>query len=142
MSYIEKNTWLFGGIVVVGYATYLVLLFTQAAGRPLEQTEYIVPMLGTIGGAIVAGILGGIVLSIVTRADRDNQGKPDVRDKEIEHAGERVGNSIVVIGALGALVLAWLEVGHFWIANEIYLAFVISGLLGTMTRLGLYRRGF
>ena len=142
MSYIEKNTWLFGGIVVVGYATYLVLLFTQAAGRPLEQTEYIVPMLGTIGGAIVAGILGGIVLSIVTRADRDNNGNPDVRDKEIEHAGERVGNSIVVIGAIGALVLAWLEVDHFWIANEIYLAFVISGLLGTLTRLAVYRRGF
>ena len=142
MSYIEKNTWLFGGIVVVGYATYLVLLFTQAAGRPLEQTEYVVPMLGTIGGAIVAGILGAIVLSIVTRADRDNKGKPDVRDTEIEHAGERVGNSIVVIGAIGALVLAWLEIDHFWIANEIYLAFVISGLLGTMTRLGVYRRGF
>lgn len=142
MSYIEKNTWLFGGIVVVGYATYLVLLFTQADGRPLEQTEYVIPMLGTIGGAIVAGILGGIVLSIVTRADRDNRGKPDVRDKEIEHAGERVGNSIVVIGALGALVLAFLEVDHFWIANEIYLAFVVSGLLGTMARLGLYRRGF
>ena len=142
MSYIEKNTWLFGGIVVVGYATYLVLLFTQAAGRPLEQTEYAIPMLGTIGGAIVAGILGAIVLSIVTRADRDNNGNPDVRDKEIEHAGERVGNSIVVIGALGALVLAWLEVDHFWIANEIYLAFVISGLTGTMARLALYRRGF
>ena len=142
MSYIEKNTWLFGGIVVVGYATYLLLLFTQAAGRPIEQADYVVPMLGTIGGAIVAGILGAIVLSIVTRADRDNKGKPDVRDKEIEHAGERVGNSIVVIGAIGALVLAWLEVDHFWIANEIYLAFVVSGLLGTMTRLALYRRGF
>jgi pantothenate kinase type III len=142
VSYIEKNTWLFGGIVVVGYATYLVLLFAQSAGRPLEQTEYVIPMLGTIGGAIVAGILGGIVISIATRADRDNRGKPDVRDTEIEHAGERVGNSIVVIGALGALVLAWLEVDHFWIANEIYLAFVVSGLLGTMARLGLYRRGF
>ena len=142
MSYTEKNTWLFGVIVVVGYATYLVLLFTQAAGRPLEQAEYVIPMLGTIGGAIVAGILGGIVIAIATRADRDNKGNPDVRDKEIEHAGERVGNSFVVIGAIVALVLAWLEVDHFWIANEIYLAFVLSGLLGTMTRLGVYRRGF
>lgn len=142
MSYTEKNTWLFGVIAVAGYATYLIVLFAQADGRPLEQTEYVVPMLATIGGAIVAGILGGIVLAVATRADRDNRGKPDVRDKEIEHAGERVGNSIVVIGALGALVLAWLEVDHFWIANEIYLAFVLSALLGTMTRLGMYRRGF
>jgi len=142
MSYTEKNTWLFGFIAVAGYVTYLIVLFTQAGGRPIEQTEYVVPMLATIGGAIVVGILGGIVIVIATRADRDNGGKPDVRDKEIEQAGERVGNSIVVIGALGALVLAWLEVDHFWIANEIYLAFVLSALLGTMTRLGLYRRGF
>jgi len=142
MSYTEKNTWLFGVIAVVGYLTYLIVLFTQADGRPLEQAEYVVPMLATIGGAIAVGILGGIVLGIVARADRDNGGKPDVRDKEIEQAGERVGNSIVVIGALGALVLGWLEVDHFWIANEIYLAFVLSALLGTMTRLGLYRRGF
>ena len=142
MSYTEKNTWLFGFIAVAGYVTYLIVLFTQAGGRPIEQTEYVVPMLATIGGAIVVGILGGIVIVIATRADRDNGGKPDVRDREIEQAGERVGNSIVVIGALGVLVLAWLEVDHFWIANAIYLAFVVSALLGTMTRLGLYRRGF
>lgn len=142
MSYTEKNTWLFGFIAVTGYLTYLAVLFAQAGGRPLEQTEYVVPMLATIGGAIVVGILGGIVLGIVARADRDNGGKPDVRDREIEQAGERVGNSFLVIGALGALVLAWLEVDHFWIANELYLAFVVSAVTSSMTRLGLYRRGF
>jgi len=140
MSYIEKNTWLFGFIAVGGYAVYLALILTQ--GGPVEQREYVVPMLATIGGAIVVGILGGIVLGILARADRDNGGKPDVRDKEIEQAGERVGNSFLVIGALGALVLAWLEVDQFWIANELYLAFVISGVTSAMTRLGLYHRGF
>jgi hypothetical protein len=140
MSYIEKNTWLFGFIAVGGYAVYLVLILTQ--GGPIEQREYVVPMFTTIGGAIVVGILGGIVLGILARADRDNGGNPDVRDKEIEHFGERVGNSFVVIGALGALVLAWLEVDHFWIANELYLAFVISGVTSAMARLGAYRRGF
>ena len=140
MSYIEKNTWLFGVIAIGGYAVYLALVLTQ--GGPLEQREYVIPMLGTIGGAIVVGILGGIVLGIVTRADRDNRGKPDVRDREIEHTGERVGNSFVVIGALGALVLAWLEVDHFWIANALYLTFVVSAVTSTMTRLGLYQRGF
>lgn len=140
MSYTEKNTWVFGFIAVGGYAVYLALILSQ--GKPLEQTEYVIPMLSTIGGAIVVGILGGIVLAIVTRADRDNKGNPDVRDKEIEQAGERVGNSFLVIGAIGALILAWLEVDHFWIANEIYLAFVITGLLSALTRLAIYRRGF
>ena len=138
MSYIERNTWLFGFIAIGGYLVYLALIFTQ--GVPLDQAAYVVPMIATIGGAIVVGIVGGIVLAIVTGAD--NKGNPDVRDKEIEHFGERVGNSFVVIGALGALVLAWLEVGHFWIANELYLAFVISGVTSAMARLGAYRRGF
>jgi hypothetical protein len=140
VSYVEKNTWLFGIIAIGGYAVYLALVLAQ--GGPLEQRDYVVPMLATIGGAIVVGILGGIALGIVARADRDNGGKPDVRDKEIEQAGERVGNSFLVIGALGALVLAWLEVDHFWIANELYLAFVVSGVTSAMTRLGLYHRGF
>jgi hypothetical protein len=142
MSYTEKNTWLFAFIAIGGYLTYLVVVIAQAGGRPIEQSEYVIPMLATIGGAIVVGILGGIVLGILARADRDNGGKPDVRDKEIEQLGERVGNSFVVIGAMGALVLAWLEVDHFWIANEIYLAFVISGVTSAMTRLGAYHRGF
>lgn len=142
MSYTEKNTWLFGFIAVGAYLGYLILVFAQAGGRPIEQTEYVLPMLATIGGAIAVGILGGIALGILARADRDNGGKPDVRDKEIEQAGERVGNSFLVIGALGALVLAWLEVDHFWIANELYLAFVVSAVTSAMTRLGLYRRGF
>lgn len=142
MSYSEKNTWVFGFIAIAGYVTYLIVVFVQAGGRPIEQTEYVVPMLASIGGAIAVGILGGIALGIVARADRDNGGKPDVRDREIEQAGERVGNSFLVIGALGALVLAWLEADHFWIANELYLAFVVSAVTSSMTRLGLYRRGF
>lgn len=142
MSYTEKNTWLFGAIAIVGYAVYLALVLAQTGATPLPETDYVPAMIGTILGAIVAGILGGIVLAIATRADRDNRGNPDVRDKEIERTGERVGNSFLVIGALGALVLAWLELAHFWIANALYLAFVLSAVLSTVTRLVVYRRGF
>ena len=49
-----------------------------------------------------------------------------MRDKEIDRLGERVGSSFVVIGGLGALVLAMLDVDCFWIANAMYLAFVLS----------------
>ena len=46
-----------------------------------------------------------------------------------------------MIGALGALVLAMLEADWFWIANVIYLCFVLSALLESITRLVACRRG-
>ncbi len=34
------------------------------------------------------------------------------------------------------------ELNHFWIANVIYLAFVLSTLLGSAAKIAAYRRGF
>ena len=34
------------------------------------------------------------------------------------------------------------ELSHFWIANVIYLAFVLATLLGSAARIVAYRRGF
>lgn len=41
-----------------------------------------------------------------------------------------VGQSFVVIGGVAALLMAMAEWEHFWIANVIYLAFVLSAILG------------
>lgn len=138
MSFEERNTWVFGAIALAGYATYLAHLFARADGGPLAEAPYVAPMLGTIVGAIVAGILGGIVLGILTPAE-DRQS--DVRDKQITRLGEQVGNSFVVLGGLGALVLSWLEVPHFWIANTLYLGFVLAAVLSTIAKLVTYRKG-
>ena len=48
----------------------------------------------------------------------------------------------VVIALLAAMVLSMLEAKHFWIANVIYLSFVMSAVFGSMARLAAYRRGF
>lgn len=138
MSFDEKNTWVFGFIAVIGYTVYLVLLFGGLGDRPLAEAEYVWPMVGTILGAIVAGILGGIVLGI---ANPKEAGKSDLRDKQITRFGEQVGNSFVVIGGVGALVLCFIEAPHFWIANLLYLCFVLSGILSVIARIVAYRRG-
>lgn len=137
MTYTEKNTLLFGLIAIGGYGVYLALVLPQAADVPLWETAYVGPMLATIIGAIVVGILGGIVLGITSRGETAR----DARDREIEELGDRVGNSMIVIAAVGAIVLAWLELAHFWIANAVYLGFVLAGVLSTMARLAAYRRG-
>ena len=139
MSYEEKGVWSFLFVVIVGYGVYLWLVLPQlVAGTPVDEVDYAAPMLWTIGGAIVAGILARIAVEIITPSEST---KADVRDKQIERAGEQVGNSMVVIGSMVALVLALLELHWFWIANTIYLGFVLAGLLSSLARLGMYRRG-
>ena len=71
-----------------------------------------------------------IVVAIgLARRTRDQK---DQRDREINRFGEYVGQSFVVIGGVAALVLAMAEADHFWIANALYLAFVLSAVLGSV----------
>ncbi len=137
MSYEEKSTWLYGITAPIGYAVYLILAFTTGEG-PLGETSYIWPMAGTILGAIAFGILSGIVLGIANPKDA---GKTDQRDKEIGWFGERIGNSFVVIGGVAALILCFVQAPHAWIANVLYLGFVLSAILASMAKLAAYRRG-
>lgn len=143
MSYEEKNTWVFMFIAPVGFVVYLALLFGQLDGRPLAEADYVWPMVGTILGAIVVGILGGIVVGIVSgiASGGKETGKADQRDKQIGRFGEHIGSAFLVIGALVALVLAWFEVPHFWIANVLYLCFVLQAILSSIAKLVAYRRG-
>ncbi len=71
-----------------------------------------------------------------------NHDKKDQRDRQIYRFGEYIGQSFVMIGAVTALLLAMLEADYFWIANAIYLAFVLSAVLSTVAKIVAYRRGF
>ena len=136
MAYQEKFTLAFGIIAVLVYAVYVAIVAPQLASTPIEDAAWVVPMLASIGAAIVAGIIVGIVLGIVSPKGAD---KEDERDRRIARFGDQVGNSIVVIGAIAAIILSMLRVDWFWIANAVYLAFVISAVLSTMAKLAGYR---
>jgi hypothetical protein len=56
--------------------------------------------------------------------------------------GEYAGRSLVVTGAVEALAMALAEWSYFWIANVLYLAFVLSAVLGSMAKIFAYRQGF
>ncbi|WP_394552719.1 hypothetical protein ACDF64_18025 [Agromyces sp. MMS24-JH15] len=139
MSYEEKGVWSFLVIAVVGYGVYLGLVLSPlATGTAPTDVDWVAPMVWTIGGAILAGIVLRILLEIVWPSEGRTA---DQRDREIERTGERVGNSFVVIGAIAALVMCWFELDWFWIANAIYLCFVLSAILSSVTRLVAYRQG-
>ncbi|GAA1820792.1 hypothetical protein [Agromyces neolithicus] len=139
MSYEEKGTWLYLVIAIAGVTVYSAFVFPAVAGgTPVDDIDYVPIMLWTIGGAIVASIVARILIEIVFPSEST---KGDVRDREIDRLGERVGGSFVVIGALAALVLAMLEMHWFWIANAVYLCFVLSAVLSSITKLVAYRKG-
>jgi hypothetical protein len=139
MSFEEKNTWVYALVSVAAFAAYLVTILGRAQGIPVSEVPYVGAMLWSIGAAIVASIVGRVVIAVAWPRDAD---RTDQRDKEIYRFGEYVGQWLVVIGAAVALLLAMAEVDHFWIANELYLAFVLAALLSSAAKLVAYRRGF
>ncbi len=138
MTYDEKNAWAFLVIAIAGYTTYLAVLFGTAAGAPLTDVDYAPILLWTVGGAIVAGIVAGIVIGLAEPKGAD---KRDQRDREVKAFGDRVGQAFVIIGAVAALLLALVRADWFWIANVVYLMFVLSAVVGSIATLVAYRKG-
>ena len=139
MTLEERRSWTYLLVAVVVYGVYLATVLTRAASAPLVDVDYVPVMLWSIGIAIVGGILLDIALGIFTPR-RDH--KKDVRDRDIAQLGDRVGQSFLVIGGVAALLLAIVEADYFYIANVLYLCFVLSAVLGSVTKVIVYRRGF
>lgn len=139
MSSEEKRAWIMLVVSIVAYATYVAIILGRAQGAPLAEVPYVATMLWTIGAAIVTAIVLNIVVAIISPKNAD---KKDQRDREINRLGEYIGQSFVVIGGVAALLLAMAELGYFWIANVVYLAFVLSSVVGSTAKVIAYRKGF
>jgi hypothetical protein len=135
----EKRAWIMAVVTVASYAVYLVIILARAEGTELAQVSYVSTMLWTIAASITASILLNI---LVGTASPKGAKKKDLRDREINRLGEYIGQSFVVIGGVTVLIMAMAKVDYFWIANAIYLAFALSSVLGSVTKLVAYRRGF
>ena len=136
MSYEEKSSWVMGLLAIASLTVYASITLSQAATTPITETPYVPTMLWTIGGSIVASIIIHIGIGMTSRNH-----KKDQRDREFYRFGEMVGHGFLVAGALVALIMAWLEWDWFWIANVIYLAFVLSAIVASVAKIVAYRRG-
>ncbi|WP_181871124.1 hypothetical protein [Sphaerisporangium album] len=135
----EKSAWIMGLVAIAAYAVYAVIILGRAGQTPLAQVPYAAPMLWSIGGAILANIVLRVAAAAVSPGDA---GRKDQRDREIYRFGEHIGQSFLVIGAVAALLMAMADWDRFWIANAIYLAFVLSAILGSVAKIAAYRWGF
>lgn len=137
MTHEEKRSWIRLIVSVVVYTAYVIIILTRADGRPLSHVPYAATLLASVGAAIAASIVAEIVIGVLSpKASRAS----DVRDREIGRLGDYVGQSFVVIGAVAAMLMAMANWHRFWIANVIYLCFVLSAILGGVTKVIVYRK--
>lgn len=142
MVYQERNTWANLIVSVIGVAVYVIVVLQQAGGGPLTEVDWWPIMLWTILGAIAATIVVSIVWGIVTGLrDPEGASTSDLRDRDITHMGERVGQAFIVFGGLAVIVLCAFEADWFWIANAMFFGFAISNVVGAIARVIAYRRG-
>ncbi|MGY4394209.1 hypothetical protein ACVWXB_007508 [Streptomyces sp. TE12347] len=135
----EKRAWIMIVVTVASYGAYLAVVLGRSGSEPLAQQPYAAALLWTVGAAIVASIVLHITVSLFSSEEDKVK---DQRDREIHRFGDHIGQSFVAIGAVTGMLLAMAEADQFWIANAIYLAFVLSALLGSMAKISSYRMGF
>ena len=139
MSFEEKSTWLYGLITAIVPTVYFVTMLGRIRGTPVADVDYVGPMVTAIVIAIVVNIVGTIAVAIASPKDAD---KSDERDKSINRFGDYWAYYVLSAGVAGALILTFLELDYFWIANAIYLAFVLASITSVTLKLFAYRRGF
>lgn len=150
MPFEEKSTWV---NLLVSFAVpvvYAVVIIGRLGAESVSHIAYQRPLLIAIGVSIVATIVGTIITAIVSsiaveitgEGSHDEVGRTDERDKDIHRRGELAGYYVASAGAVGALVLAMLRQDQFWIANALYLSFVLASIVSGARKLFLYRRGF
>ena len=144
MSFEEKSTWIYGLITAVIPTVYFATMLGQIRERTAAEIDYVGPMLAAIGIGIAATIVGTILVAIgsaIVSGDEDAD-RSDERDKNINRFGDYWAYYVLSIGVAGALILTFVQAEHFWIANAIYLAFVVASLTSVTLKLFAYRRGF
>jgi hypothetical protein len=138
MSYEEKGVWAYLMASAGAYAVYLGIVLGRVAHTPVAHVSYVAVLLWTSGASMIASV--AVRTLIETASPSESRGR-DVRDKEIYRFGEYAGRWFAIAGAGAALVMAMARWDYFWIANVIYLGFVLWAVAGSAIKLVAYRRG-
>lgn len=150
MPFEEKFTWVSAVVSTGVAAVYFAIVLGQVRTVPVAEIAYQRPLLIAIGALIALTILGAIVVAIGSaisaqitgKGSVDDVGRNDERDAVINRRGELIGYYVSSAGVVGVMALAMLRYDPFWIANALYLSFVVGALVASAVKLVAYRRGF
>jgi hypothetical protein len=148
MSFEEKTTWTTAVVQLVVAIWYAFQVVPQLATTPVADIEYRGPLLGmvvaSVGLTIVASILlaGTIATRAAVRGEATDVDRSDERDRSISRWAGNIGGTVLALAVVPVLVLTLFEVEHFWIAQSLVAALVLSELVTAGLRIYRYRRGF
>jgi hypothetical protein len=138
----ERGQWVYIVAIALTYAAYAAIILGQVAQTPVAEIDYVPVMLLAIGVGIGLAVIGRIVVEIAAQmAEPSTSHEPDVRDREIGRFGEYFAGTVLGVGMVVPFALTLAEFEYFWIANAMYLAFVLAALIGAVAKLVAYRRG-
>jgi hypothetical protein len=135
MAYGERHAWGYLTTAIAVPIVYAAITFGRLGSTPADQIDFQVPLLLTVA----ASILLNVFLAPAPRRGRDRR---DERDTAIGRRATTAAYRTLIAGALAALALAMLEAAPFWIANTLYLAFVLSAVAESIAKIVGYRRGW
>src|SRR3984957_11396254 len=138
MTYEEKGTWVYLVACTAAYAVYLTIIIARLASTSAGDVSYVAVLLWTTAASILASVIGRTLVESARPSDRR---RADVRDRDISRLGEYASRWFVAAGAGAALIMAMARWDYFWIANVLYLGFVLWAVAGSVVRLVAYPRG-
>ena len=150
MPFEEKTTWVSVVIGLLVPVVYFATVLPQLAETPAADIAYQKPLVIAVVASIILIIIGSIAMAVATAVGAEITGtgsvddidRKDERDVSIGRRGDVVGYYVASTGAVAALILTMLEQDYFWIANTLFLSFVVAGLVSGIVKLRAYRRGF
>lgn len=139
MSFEEKVAWAYPVVLLLTAAIYSAHVLGQLPEIPVTEIAYVRPMITALVITIVAMVIAAILAAVSAPSEAD---KKDERDVNINRHGDAVGGNVLGVAALLPLGLMMAEFDYFWIANALYLACVVSGVVSSIVKIVAYRRGF
>lgn len=126
----EKRVWTYGAIAAIVPVIYFAIVLPQTATTPVDEIGYAWPL--------IVAIIAGIVLNMIAAPQTQ---KTDERDRQINRFGGHIAFLVMSGLTVVPLTLAMLRVDPFWIANALYLAFILSAIAFSAAKIVAYRRG-
>ena len=150
MPFEEKMTWVSGLAMIVVAIVYFAIMAGRLQSASAADIAYQVPLIVAMVASVVLIVIGAIIMAVGTsvsatirgRKPEDEIERKDERDKTIRRHGDLVGYCVASAGMVGVLILTMLEADYFWIANALYLSFVVAMAVSTVVKLVAYHRGF
>ncbi len=143
MSYPEKNNLvsLISTLAIFSFYFFNIYQIYQAG---VPNTEAMLATIGLWVPVIILTVIVHVVFNVINAiaTNQDDVPPADERDKLIELKATRNSHYLFIVGFFTAMTFLLFSTPPFVVFNLLIFAFIASELLGYISQLYYYRRGF